>query len=343
MKLNLKAVNFSITPETIVEHGEFKAVAFRYPSGVEALRVYNRRGSFTILPWMGQQLWRCDFDGCELAMKSMYEEPVVCTETFEDGYGCFLMHCGMLAMGNPTPEDTHVGHGELPIARYQEAYIELGDDFIAVGGAYNHVKCLSYNYTFSPKVTLRRGAGKLEIEATVKNNMKMPLEYYYLCHINHRPVDGSKVVESPMRRPPVINHEVPDGYYRPWAEATKKWLSVLDKDYQAQAVIGAKGESYKPEIVNCYFHKPDAQGWAFIKQMYPKKAGKVNGVFVRYRPSELPYATRWIARTGDEDAFGMCLPATAEHKGRNYCQAHKQQKYLAPGKTFTTRFETGVL
>ena len=60
-------------------------------------------------------------------------------------------------------------------------------------------------------------------------------------------------------------------------------------------------------------------------------------------PSELPYATRWIARTEQEDAMGMCLPATCEHKGRIFCQKHRQQRYLAPGKTFTLHVETGIL
>ena len=62
-----------------------------------------------------------------------------------------------------------------------------------------------------------------------------------------------------------------------------------------------------------------------------------------YCPSELPYATRWIARTKDEDALGMCLPATAEHKGRTYCRAHGQQRYLAPGQSVSFHVETGIV
>jgi len=63
---------------------------------------------------------------------------------------------------------------------------------------------------------------------------------------------------------------------------------------------------------------------------------------VKYRPSELPYATRWIARTKDEDAMGMCLPATCEHKGRLFCQAHREQCFLAPGKSAAFHIETGL-
>ncbi|MBO7720856.1 MAG: DUF4432 family protein [Kiritimatiellae bacterium] len=344
MKINLANLAFTDKPTPLAEEGEFKVAAFRYPSGVAALRVTNRRGGFTILPWMGQMIWRCDFDGRELAMKSMYDEPKNCRESFSDSYGCFLMHCGLTAMGNPTPEDTHIGHAELPVARYQSAYVEFGADktgpFVAVGGSYRHDLCFTYNYVFSPRVVLRRGAAKIEVSATVRNDKDLPLEYYYLCHVNHRPVDGSKIVESPLKRPPIVNHEVPADYYKPWGDATNAWLAVLDKDYKAQSVVGAKGESYRPEIVNCYFHKPDKAGWAVVKQVYPKKAG---GVFVKYRPSELPYATRWIARTADEDAIGMCLPATAEHKGRLFCRAHKEQRCLAPGRSVTFHVETGIL
>ena len=339
MKINLANFQFTDKPTLLAEDGEFKAVAFRYSTGVAALKVSNRRGSFTILPWMGQMIWRCDFDGRELAMKSMYDEPADCKECFNESYGCFMMHCGLTAMGNPTKDDTHVGHAELPIARYQEAYLEFGDGFAAVGGTFTNRLCFTYDYAFSPRVVLRKGAAKIEISGTVKNNKDIPFEYYYLCHVNHRPVDGSRIVESPLKRPPIINHEVPDDYYKPWGDATNAWLAVLDKDYKAQSVVGAKGESYRPEIVNCYFHKADKSGWAKVKQMYPKGGG----VYVKYRPSELPYATRWIARTKDEDAMGMCLPATSEHKGRLYCQAHGQQRYLAPGRKFSFRIETGLL
>jgi len=344
MKINLANFLFTDQPTLVAEDGEFQAYGFRYSTGVEALKVSNKRGSFTILPWMGQMIWRCDFDGRELAMKSMYDEPKDCKACFNESYGCFMMHCGLTAMGNPTAEDTHVGHAELPIARYQEAYLEFGKDkqgeFVAVGGSFFNDMCFTYNYEFAPRVVLRKGAAKLEISATVTNHKDIPFEYYYLCHVNHLPVDGSKIVESPLAKAPIINHEVPADYYKPWADATNKWLEVLDKDYTAQSVVGAKGESYRPEIVNCYFHKADKQGWAVVKQVYPDKK---NGVFVKYRPSELPYATRWIARTGDEDAMGMCLPATCEHKGRLFCQAHKQQRYLAPGKSISLHIETGIL
>ena len=103
MKVNLNSVRFEENPKLVAAEGELSAVAFRYSTGIAALRVSNRRGSFTILPWMGQMIWRCDFDGRELAMKSMYDEPKDCRESFSESYGCFMMHCGLTASGSPSP------------------------------------------------------------------------------------------------------------------------------------------------------------------------------------------------------------------------------------------------
>ena len=163
MKFHLCEGDFGGKERLLAESGEFKAVAFRYSTGVAALKISNSRGSFTILPFMGQMVWRCDFDGMELTMKSMYDEPKDCKECFSESYGCFMMHCGLTAMGNPTAEDTHVGHAELPIIRYHEAHLELGKDksgeYVAVGGTAFYDMCFAYRYSFLPRVVLRKGGG----------------------------------------------------------------------------------------------------------------------------------------------------------------------------------------
>ena len=342
-RMHLCRGDFGDVRRLVAESGEFRVEAFRYSTGVEALKVSNSRGSFTILPFMGQMIWRCDFDGRELTMKSIHEEPEVCKTCFDESYGCFLMHCGLTAMGNPTAEDDHVGHAELPIAPYRTAWIEVehddGGSCITVGGTFENRLCFTRNYAFSPSVRLRAGAARLEITSSILNRKDIPLEYYYLCHVNHLPVDGSRIVESPLARPPIVNHEVPEGYFQPWADATNAFLRRLDEDFTLQSKVGTEGESYRPEIVNCYFHKPGRDGTATVLQAYSDGGA----VYVRYRPDELPYATRWIARTGDEDAMGMCLPATAEHKGRSYCRKHGQQRFLAPGEGVTFHVETGLL
>ena len=130
---------------------------------------------------------------------------------------------------------------------------------------------------------------------------------------------------------------MPDGYFKKWGDATNAFLDRADKDPRILDVVGGPGESYRPEIVCCAFHKADKDGKAYTMQVHPDGTSE----YVVHRPSELPYGTRWIARTKDEDAMGMCLPATAEHKGRTFCRAHKQQRILAPGKTVTYHVEAG--
>lgn len=63
---------FGAVRRLLLEADGFRAETFRYSTGVEALKVFNSRGSFTLLPFMGQMVWRCDFDGRELTMKSIH-------------------------------------------------------------------------------------------------------------------------------------------------------------------------------------------------------------------------------------------------------------------------------
>ena len=342
MKTYLQERFFAEKETVLVEAGELKATLFTYSTGIKAVKISNARGSATVLPFMGQSVWRCDFLGRELTMKSIYDEPQP-SAVYGETYGFFIMHCGLTAMGNPTAADTHPGHGELPIAKYETAWVETGADdkgpWIAVGGTYAHRRCFEANYTFTPSTRLRAGATSLEIDVAFTTLKDLPLEYYYLCHVNHRPVDGSRLLYTANPKTAIINCEVPEGYRKDWADATNAWLAALKKDPSCGDVIGAKGESYKPEIVNCYLHHAARDGWAYTMQLQPDGTA----VYVKHNPKLLPYGTRWIARTIDEDALGMCLPATAEHKGRLYCQAHHQQRFLKTGKTVRYHIETGLL
>lgn len=342
MKTYLRENFFTDKETVLVESGELKATLFTYSTGVKAVRISNSKGSATVLPFDGQAVWRCDFLGRELTMKSIYDEPQKCS-FYGETYGFFLMHCGLSAMGNPTAADTHPGHGELPLAKYGSAWIETGADkegaWISVGGVYAHRRCFEANYRFCPELRLRAGATSIEVDVSFTNLKDLPLEYYYLCHVNHRPVNGSKLLYTADPKKAIINSEVPDGYRKDWADATSAWLDEFGRNPACGDQIGAKGESYRPEIVNCFMHYPAKDGWAYTMQLEPDGGA----IYVKHDPKQLPYGTRWIARTDDEDALGMCLPATSEHKGRLYCQAHRQQRILKTGKTVRYHIETGLL
>lgn len=336
---------FTEREKTIFSCGNLSASLFIYDTGVKAVKIKNSKGSATILPYMGQMIWRADFNGKELAMKSIYDQPIQPKVAYGESYGCFLMHCGLTAMGNPTAEDTHAPHGELPFAKYQSVYIVSGKDengeYVGISGVYTNKACYELNYDFSPMVKLYDNATYLDVEVKFTNNKDVPLEYYYLCHINHLPVDGSTLSYTADRSKIKVNHEVPDNYFNEkGAKATNDYLDKLDKDPSIMDKIGAEGQSYQPEIVfGIMSYKGDENGNAYTMQIYPDKTA----TFVMHKPEELPYGVRWISRTKDEDAIGMVLPATAEHFGKLYCQKNNQQRYLKQGETVTYHIKTGLL
>ena len=328
----------------ILSFGKLSASLFTYSTGVKAVRLRNDRGAIVMLPYMGQIVWRAEFDGYDMTMKTIFDEPIQAKETFEETYGCFLMHCGLTAMGNPTAEDNHKPHGELPICKYDTVYLVSGEDeggkFIGLSGVYTMKSCYAVNYDFSPLVKIYEGKTVLDISVSFTNNKDVPLEYYYLCHINHRPVDGARLEYTADRSSIKVNHEVPEGYFSEAdAAATNRYLNELDKNPAIMDEVGAMGQSYRPEIVfNCKY-SADENGNAYTMQ-YNKNGPST---FVIHRPEELPYGVRWISRTEDEDAIGMVLPATSEHLGKLYCQRNGQSKFLAKGETVNYRIVTGLL
>ncbi|MBO7214761.1 MAG: DUF4432 family protein [Clostridia bacterium] len=331
--------------ETLVYSSNgLSASIFTYSTGVKAIKIANEKGYATVLPYMGQMVWNAVFNGVDLRMKSIYDEPVQCKQVYGESYGCFLMHCGLTAMGNPTAEDTHLPHGELPIAKYNTVYLIAGADekgeYIGVSGTYSHKACFELNYDFTPVFKLYAGATYFDVTATFTNKKDIPLEYYYLCHINHRPVDGAKLCYTADRKQIKINHEVPENYWSPeHAKKTNAYLDMLDDNPYLMDTIGGENQSYHPEIVMCAKYQADENGNAYTMQVNPDGTA----TYVIHRPEELPYGTRWISRTDDEDALGMVLPATSEHLGKLYCQRNNQQLYLKKGDTITYTMQTGVL
>ena len=141
-KIYLYKEQFSRDEKLLFQSDSLVATTFKYSTGIEAVKLQNDKGFVTLLPFMGQMIWEMDFLGHDMVMKSIYDEPEVCYQNYGESYGCFLMHCGLTAMGNPTAEDTHLPHGELPIAKYREAYVIVGEDergkYVSLGGIYSH-------------------------------------------------------------------------------------------------------------------------------------------------------------------------------------------------------------
>lgn len=340
-KISLYKEHFSRDTKTVLNFGKLSAETFVYSTGVEAIRIKNDAGYAIILPYMGQMVWDMEFFGHRGTMRTMYDEPMPCNDTYKGTYGCFVMHCGLSAMGNPKPEDTHLPHGELPVAQYQSAYILFGEDekgrYIAISGEYEHKRCYAHNYLFRPECRLYEGEGMMEITAYFENRRTLPLEYFYLCHINYRPVDGATLHYTAKHADITPHHEVPIGHHK--EAETNAYLEKLDKNPALMDVFDSKTQSYSPEIVFTCKYFTDDKGDAHTMELLPDGYA----CYVRHRPEELPFGIRWISRTEDEDALGMVLPATAEHFGYIHCKKMGYERYLKKGESVTYRITTGIL
>jgi hypothetical protein len=332
---------FTQKEHTLLEHGSLSASAFRFESGVAAIRLRNELGELVMLPYQGQQIWSAEFGGRNLTMKSMFDEPQP-TQTYLETYGAFLIHCGFTSMGVPTAEDSHPLHGELPNACYREACLVVGEDetgpYLALGGRYRHTVAFSYNYVAEPLVTLRADSSRFNISLGVTNLKRTPMEYMYLAHVNFRPVnDGRLIYSAPNSaenirvRSSIPSHITPGPGYIEFIEELKV---NPDRHHVLRPEL-----AFDPEIVFFIDYQQDTDGWAHSLQVHPDGSAD----YIAHRPEQLDVGVRWISRTPDQDALGILLPATAEPEGYAAEKAKGNVKVLDGGATWRCDMIAGTM
>lgn len=340
-KLMLYRGSFIEKERIIMESGSFTASTFCYDSGIEAVRIKNKKGEFVWLPFKGQQIWCASFCGNELTMKSMFDEPTI-SDVYVETYGGFMLHCGMTATGHPSsPEDKHPLHGELPNIIYDSAYIEVGEDdggkYVIAGGSLDYRRAFTIHYLATPKIKLYEDGTMFDITMTIENKRTNPMEYSYMSHVNFRSIEGAKLEYD--AECVTIHKNVPDNLPEHKAKALREYMDKLSEDSSLQNIVDSKTQVYEPEIVATYSFKPDENGWVHCKQISPDGSA----FYITYRAHELPIGVRWVARTEYEDAMGMVLPTTAEHYGYTRSKASGQIKNLAGGESVTFYVKAGYL
>jgi len=339
--VDLSPEQFGRYEMTLARWAGLTAFTFRYRSGVAGLRIANERGHMVLLPFQGQQIWDAVFDGRRLTMGSMFEEPVE-TNDYLANYGGFLLHCGATAMGNPGPTDHHPLHGELPNARYQKAELLIGSDvdgpFMGLRGFYRHVVAFAHNYEAVPTIRLRARTARIGMELSIHNAKRSPMELMYLAHINFRPIDDASIVDTVPDDPAHIRLRttLPD-VFAP-SQQHQRLVEMIGKDVATHRSI-VPGQIIEPELVMALDCQEDADGWAHAMQIHPDGSAD----FVSHRPRELSHAIRWMTRTGDQQALGLVLPATAEADGYTAEKAKGNVRALPPGAVFSCGVEFGAL
>jgi len=342
MEILLKKEFFFLRKEWFVRGNNLEAMLIKYDSGICGVKLSNKYGYITVLPFNGQMIWDAVFNGRTLKMKTPFEQPKDVV-SFLDTYGCYLMHCGALRMGCPGPEDNHPQHGELPYAHYDSASLIVGEDekgnFIGVTGIYEYNRAFGDNYFAKPVVKLYENISIIDVSIKIENLSNYPMELMYMCHINNRAVAGGKIVQTvPWTKEHMeLRYSIPntvqvDNNFR-------VFLDRIQSNIQTTEQINEE-DIYDPEVV-FFIQKPnvDEEGWAHYMYIHPDGSAD----YTSYKPSELDHCARWIVRTKNKQALGLALPSTADAEGYLSEKRKGNIKSIPPKSSFETALKVGYI
>ena len=256
-KIYLQRSFFAENAKTIMENDEFKVNLFKYSSGVEAIEVTNSRGKIIVLPYMGQMIWRVEFDGIDL---------------------------------------THPMHGEFCCADLDTTWIEFSEDEVIIGGEYEYCQGFGFKYLARPSVSLKANATNIKISMQVKNltSVEMPLQY--MCHINHHYVDKGEFKanipdEAFKLRESIPSHIKPTKEWFDYTDEIKKaqvegkTLTKLENPdlYNTEVVFLAdRLDKYTDEAV-VEINSPEGYGF---KTQFSTKDFKYGTRWIMYTPEQ---------------------------------------------------------
>ena len=342
MRVVLKK-NFFVEKEKLFLNVEdLKVFTFRFETGMEALRIQNDLGYIIVLPFKGQMIWEAKFHGRLLNMSRVAKyEPKFTDHYLSGAFGTYFFHCGALRMGVPEKDDDHPVHGELPYADYDEAELIVDKNekgiYVGIGGLFRYNRGFGPCYEARPLTKVYSKSSLMDISIRIDNLSGYPMELMYMAHINSRPVDNARLVQCNPWTPEDMPLYVPETFDMP--DDFRKMADEIRKDPRLTEVL-KPGEVYKPEVT-FYLDAPrvDQDGWTHFMQVLPDGSADV----LRYKPSELNHALRWLCRNEDHDAVGMAFPSTANVEGYTKEKAAGRVRELPPKGSFSMSLTVGCV
>jgi hypothetical protein len=291
---------FNVTEKILVDTHDFTASTFQYSTGVEALRIKIGHGEFIWLPFLGQSLWSWKVDGVEQKFEGFLEEPSYQAKDFLHNYGAFLINCGITAMGNPSKADTHPHHGELPNAKYCDAWLEISEGAypISLCGLFSYHVPFKASYDFSAALRISRNGSSVFIDDSLVNRQKTPLQYMYLSHLNFTMRGARKLVygvkEFTKANVCVLNEVIPGIIEDPSLFLKVNEIPLIN-----------------PELV-AIFKNHGKYGKVCTSKML-RDDGTM--IWTAINTDGLDHTVVWLTKTPDRLACGFCLPSTAGPRG----------------------------
>lgn len=335
-KIYLDKERFTEQHKVLLENDNFTVTLFKYPSDVAAVKLQNSHGYLIVLPFEGLMIWDAIFDGTNLKMKTPFTQPKKGVQ-ISDSYGAFQFHSGLLANGNPGPEDSHYPHGEFPVCDMDASQLVISDEMITIKSQKEYIKGFGDHYFAEPTVTLFKNQTWFDINMTVTNMSEvddMPLQY--LVHLNYKFCQDAILTQNIPNNFFNLRLSVPDHIKptRQWSEFTKKLVT------NKQLVNDLSDpKHFNPEIV--YFG--DKLNTAVENAEFSMKMDAGHQVKVLFNTKEFPNVTRWILNNPDNQLAAFALPATCRTEGRLAAQKAGTLIWLKPQETRKFHVRTGLM
>lgn len=339
MKIKLQKDFFQEKEKELLSSGNLKASLFKYDSGINAIRLENEVGYIVVLPYNGQMIWDAYFYGRSIKMETPFEQPVA-SEFFGGSYGCYLMHCGMTAMGGPKATDTHPPHGDLPYADFVDASLVAGSNekgnYLEISSSYEKNIAFDEHYLAQPSVKLYENSGMLEVHVHAKNLSRKKMNLMYLCHINNKLVPEAEISQTlPWDSAHMKIQALPNN---PSEDLTKLFNRISEEPKTSNPV--KEKEYHDPETV--FFLRNmnvDKNNHAHFLHVLPDGSAD----YTHFDADVLNHGVRWIAYHDNCHSMGMVLPSTAESEGYTAEKAKGNLRYLAPTETFDATVYCGAV
>ncbi|MDR3440240.1 aldose 1-epimerase family protein [Telmatospirillum sp.] len=312
--ITLQKSFFGEAEREVTRFAGMTARLFRYDSGIEAIRLGNRRGHLVVLPFFGQMVWDAVFDGVDLSMDDMFAMPRP-ADVIVGTYGCFAFHSGLLRNGCPSPDDDHPLHGEMPCAPMDRAGLATGVDaqgpWMAVTGERDYAMGFGSHYKARPRIVLRPDDALFDIGMEVENLSADAMDLMYMCHVNFAFCPGARIIQPAGFTPTdtVVRTAIP-GHVRP-TEDYRKLIDTLAVDPTAMEVLD-EPERYNPEQV-FYIRNLKTDGNGQTRLMMRRPQG--DAFSIAFDRHAFPHTVRWILVNSDQKVAAFALPATCEPEG----------------------------
>ncbi len=307
--------------------------------GVEALEFRTGGGlAFVALAGRCLDIARAEYQGVPLAwlsptgiVSAEYYDPRQ-KEWLRSFFGGLLTTCGLTQVGSPcVDQGEELGlHGRIsntPAEDVNAGGRWEGDEYLLwAHGTMREVRALHENLRLDRGISTYLGSRSLSIRDTVTNMGEREVPHMLLYHINL----GFPLVDEPT-------------------ELLTPALEVLPRDEQARqgaeelARFGPPTPGFQEQVY--YHHRLGTDADGFTRAAVVNRSfggGRGLGVYVRWKPAELPYMVQWKMMAPGSYVLAV-EPANCHVDGRVAERDRGTLQHLRPGEERLYQLEIGVL